>query len=84
MTPLTIALPEAAQAYINEQLANGTYATVDELITALILAEKKRQEKEKLNAMIRQGLNSGEAIPVTDAWWEKQREQLLQKINPER
>jgi len=79
MIQVTIALPDAAKAYIDEQLANGTYATVDELITALILAEKKHQEKQTLNAMIRQGLNSGEPIAVTDAWWEQQRKQLLQK-----
>ena len=32
MTQITITLPEAAQAYIDEQLANGTYATLDELV----------------------------------------------------
>ena len=79
MTQITITLPEAAQTYLDEQLANGTYATQDELITALILAQKKRQEQQKLNAMIRQGLNSGEPIVVTDAWWEQQRQQLIEE-----
>jgi Arc/MetJ-type ribon-helix-helix transcriptional regulator len=50
MTPITIDLPEQAQAYINEQLTRGVYATVDELMTALILTEKMRQEEPRLDA----------------------------------
>ncbi|OUC16100.1 MAG: hypothetical protein B0A82_03280 [Alkalinema sp. CACIAM 70d] len=79
MTQITIALSDQAQAYLEEQLARGIYATADELITALILAEKQRQGKQVLNAMIREGLNSGEPIAVTDGWWETQREQMLQE-----
>ena len=60
MTQFTIALPDMAQDFIDEQLANGCYATVDEVVIALIVAEKKRQAKQKLNGMIREGLNSGE------------------------
>ncbi len=80
MTQFTIALPDAAQAYIDEQLANGNYSTADDLITALILAENKRQAKQTLNAMIREGLNSGEPIETTPEWWESQREKLLQSL----
>jgi antitoxin ParD1/3/4 len=79
MTQLTIALPDQAQSYINEQLAEGSYATVDELIVSLILAEEKRQTQHKLNTMIREGLQSGEPIAITDEWWEKNREHLLQE-----
>jgi antitoxin ParD1/3/4 len=45
-----------------------------------ILAENKRQAKQKLNAMIREGLNSGESIEATPEWWERQREKLLQSL----
>ena len=83
MTQLTIALPDTAQDYIDEQLAKGCYATVDEVVIALILAEKKRQAKQTLNGMIREGLNSGEPIAVTPEWWDQQREQLLQETTTE-
>jgi Arc/MetJ-type ribon-helix-helix transcriptional regulator len=43
-------LPEQAQSYVDEQLMRGVYATVDELITALILTEKTRQEEQQLDA----------------------------------
>ena len=83
MTQLTIALPDTAQDYIDEQLARGYYATVDEVVIALILAEKKRQAKQALNGMIREGLNSGEPIAVTPEWWNQRREQLLQETTTE-
>jgi antitoxin ParD1/3/4 len=83
MTQFTIALPDVAQAYIDGQLANGNYATADDVITALILAENKRQAKQTLNAMIREGLSSGAPIEATPEWWERQREQLLQSLTVE-
>ena len=51
MTQLTIALPDEAQAYIDEQLAQGRYATVEDVITSLILEENKRQSQHKLTAL---------------------------------
>ena len=51
MTQITITLPEAAQAYIDEPLANGTHGTLDEMMTALIPAEKKRQEQQPFSGI---------------------------------
>lgn len=50
MTQLTIALPDEAQAYIDQQLAQGHYTTVDEVITSLIFEENKRQSQQNLMA----------------------------------
>jgi Arc/MetJ-type ribon-helix-helix transcriptional regulator len=60
MTPITIVLPEQAQAYIDERLASGAFATVDELITVLVLAEKMRQEEQQPDEAARQNLSAGE------------------------
>jgi Arc/MetJ-type ribon-helix-helix transcriptional regulator len=60
MTPITIDLPEQAQAYIDERLASGAFATVDELITVLVLAEKMRQEEQQPDEPARQSLSAGE------------------------
>ena len=79
MTHLTITLPDTAQAYIDEQLASGTYTTADELLTSLIIREQKRQAKRKLNNMLRKGLNSGTPIEATDEWWEQKRAKFLQQ-----
>jgi hypothetical protein len=58
---------------------NGGHCSIRRLMSD-ILAENKRQAKQKLNAMIREGLNSGESIEATPEWWERQREKLLQSL----
>jgi Arc/MetJ-type ribon-helix-helix transcriptional regulator len=64
MTPITIVLPEQAQAYIDERLASGAFATVDELITVLVLAEKMRQEEQPPDEAARQNLSAGLNVDV--------------------
>jgi Arc/MetJ-type ribon-helix-helix transcriptional regulator len=58
MTYLTIALPEAAKAYIDRQISDGNYNTVDDFLTALIEREQERQAKQKVNAMLRSTLQT--------------------------
>ena len=53
MTHLTITRPDTAQAYIDEQLASGTYSSADELLTVLIEDAQERHAKQKVNAMLR-------------------------------
>lgn len=42
------------------------------------LNEQERQAKRKIDAMLRSTLEKGNAIEVTDEWWEQQRERLIQ------
>ncbi len=80
MTSLTITLSDTAQAYINEQLASGTYTTADELLTSLIEDAQERHAKQKVNAMLRSTLQKNKTIEATDEWWETQRAQLIQQL----
>jgi Arc/MetJ-type ribon-helix-helix transcriptional regulator len=50
MTQLTISLPDTAQTFINEQITNGTYPTVDDLFADLIEQAQERQAKQTVNA----------------------------------
>jgi Arc/MetJ-type ribon-helix-helix transcriptional regulator len=77
MTHLTITRPDTAQAYIDEQLASGTYSSADELLTALIEDTQERHAKQKVNAMLRSTLQKNKTIEATDEWWETQRAQLI-------
>jgi antitoxin ParD1/3/4 len=44
MTNLTVSLPEALTAYLQEQLASGQYNTADGYIQALIQQDKARKD----------------------------------------
>ncbi|WP_295620821.1 type II toxin-antitoxin system ParD family antitoxin [Chamaesiphon sp. GL140_3_metabinner_50] len=83
MTYLTIALPEAAKAYIDRQIASGHYGTADEFLTALIEREQERQAKQKVNAMLRSTLQKDRTVEATDKWWEQQRQDLKDRLPPQ-
>jgi Arc/MetJ-type ribon-helix-helix transcriptional regulator len=83
MTYLTIALPESAKAYVDRQISDGTYNSVDEFLTVLIEQEQERQAKQKVNAMLRSTLQKNQTIEATDEWWGEQRKSLSESLPPQ-
>ena len=78
MTTLNISLPESIQVFIEQQVAKGDYRTANDYILHLI-----RQEQAKIarvESLLLDGLDSGKTMEVTDEWWEKKREQLVQGL----
>lgn len=66
MTTLNISLPESMRAFIDEQIAKGDYSTASEYIRDLIRQDQKQATQMKLEAILLEGLDSGESIEVTD------------------
>jgi antitoxin ParD1/3/4 len=83
MTQLTISLPEAAKAYIDEQVANGHYSSADTLLADLIEQAQLHQAKAQVNQLLRSTLQQNKTVEATDAWWDQQREQLRQSLPSE-
>jgi antitoxin ParD1/3/4 len=65
---------------IEEQIAQGGYSTASEYIRHLIRQAQKQAEKERLETLLIEGLESGEPIEVTDEWWEEKRTQLVDRL----
>ncbi|MEH2325749.1 MAG: type II toxin-antitoxin system ParD family antitoxin [Nostoc sp.] len=84
MTTLNISLPDAMRAFIDEQVAKGGYSTASEYIRDLVRQAQKKADKEKLEAMLLEGLDSGELIEVTDEWWEQKRAQMMQRFRQQK
>lgn len=80
MTTLNISLPESMRAFIDEQIAKGGYSTASEYIRNLIRQDQKQAAQMKLEAILLEGLDSGEPIEVTDEWWENKRTELLERL----
>ncbi|WP_254565567.1 hypothetical protein [Oscillatoria sp. HE19RPO] len=78
MTQLNISLPESIQFFIEQQVAQGNYGTVNDYILHLILQEQAKIAR--VEPLLLEGLDSGEFMEVTDEWWETKRSQLVQKI----
>jgi antitoxin ParD1/3/4 len=68
------------RAFIDEEIAKGSYSTASEYIRDLIRQAQKKAEEKKLEIMLLEGLDSGKPIEVTDEWWEQKRAQIMQRF----
>ncbi|MBD2665484.1 hypothetical protein B6N60_04369 [Richelia sinica FACHB-800] len=80
MTTVNISLPDSMRDFINEQVEKGGYSTTSEYIRHLIRQDLERVQKSRIEKLLLEGLDSGEAIEITDEWWEQKRSQLIDKI----
>ena len=79
METINVCLPDSLKAFVETQVAEGGYSSASEYIRDLIRADQKRKVEEKLEALLLEGLNSGEPIEVTEAFWNEKRRQLLER-----
>ena len=69
MDDLRISLSDLQRAFVDEQVAGGVYSSAEQYVEALIEDEAKASAKEKLEALLLEGLDS-EETDWTDADWE--------------
>lgn len=80
MTSINISLPESMKAYLEEQVASGSYGTVSEYIRELIRQDQKRKAEERLETLLLEGLDSSPATAMTAQDWEDIRRAVRDKI----
>jgi len=83
MTSMNVSLPEELKEYVELRSRNG-YSTPSEYVRELIRSDQKRQAKDKLDSLLLEGLNSGEPIPVDDAFWTSLRQEALARLEARR
>lgn len=80
MTTLNISLPDSMRAFVEEQIAKGGYSTASEYIRHLIRQEQEKEAQKRLEALLIEGLDSGNPIEITDEWWENKRTELAKRL----
>jgi antitoxin ParD1/3/4 len=78
---INISLPDTMRAYIEEQVAQGGYSSVSEYFRELVRQDQKQRAKERLETMLLEGLNSGDATEMTVKDWEDIRQTIRERIN---
>lgn len=63
----TVALTDSLKAYVDEQVAAGGYSSPGEYLRDLIRRDRERQQ---LRRLIVDGLASGPAEALDDAWFD--------------
>lgn len=76
---MNVSLPEDLKEYVEAQTKGG-YSTPSEYVRELIRRDQKRRAKQKLDAMLLEGLNSGDSIPVDAKFWSDLKQEALAKL----
>ena len=76
---MNVSLPEELKEYVEARTKTG-YSTPSEYVRELIREDQKRQAKEKLDALLLEGLNSGDSIPVDAKFWSELKKEALAKL----
>jgi antitoxin ParD1/3/4 len=79
MTSMNISLPEELKQFAEAQTKHG-YSTPSEYVRELIREDQKRKAKEKLEALLLEGLNSGDSIPADAKFWADLKQEALARL----
>ncbi len=80
MQTMNISLPDPLKDFIENQVASGRYSSVSEYVRELVRKDEKRKAQEKLEALLLEGLQSGDSTEMTRADWEEIRREAMARI----
>ena len=80
METMNIALPESMKQFVQDRVSEGGYSSVSEYVRELIRADQRRKAQDRIDALLLEGLDSGEPIPVTPEYWEEKKRRLTERL----
>ncbi|MBZ0253906.1 MAG: type II toxin-antitoxin system ParD family antitoxin [Candidatus Methylomirabilis sp.] len=80
MATLNISLPDEMRAFVDEQASGGSFSTPSEYVRHLIREDRKRIAREKLEALLLEGLDSGPMEEMTPQDWADIRAEVAERI----
>ncbi len=80
MATMNISIPDEMKAFVEEQAARKGFGTVSEYMRDLIRGVQQRQaERQRVDALLLAGLDSGPATPLTPVDWESIRQEIRKR-----
>lgn len=79
MASLNISLPQSLKDYVEGQVQAAGYSTPSEYVRELLRQDQQRRAEQRLEALLLEGLNSGDPIEITPEYWENKRRQLVER-----
>lgn len=80
MGTLNISLPESMREFVDRKIADGGYSTASEYIRQLIRDDQERTARQRLEAALLEGLDSGEPVAISDEWWKRKKAELTRRV----
>ena len=69
MTTLTISLPDSLREFIDREVQAKGYGNVSEYVRGLLRDAQAKEVDARLEALLIEGLTSGEDIPLSPDFW---------------
>lgn len=80
MQTMNISLPDQLKQFVEEQVASGRYSSVSEYVRELIRGDEKQRVRERLEAMLVEGIESGEPSDMTREDWSEIRSEAARRL----
>ena len=80
MQTMNISLPDQRKEFVDGQVGSGGYSSVSEYVRELIRADEKRKAQDRLEALLLEGIRSGEATELTRQDWSDIRAEALRQL----
>ncbi len=81
MSTMNISLPDELKAFVDQQVGSRGYTSSSEYVRELL---RKERDKEKLRAMILEGVASGRGVVADKAYFDGLRQRIRQQATPAR
>jgi len=85
MTTVTISMPESLRKFVDVQIKRRGFGNVSEYFRALVREQQTKEADSQLEALLLEGLESGEDLAVTPRFWKELKTEaaaLLKKHPP--
>jgi antitoxin ParD1/3/4 len=69
MTTVTISMPESLKQFLDHEVETKGYGNVSEYLRSLLREAQAKDADARLQALLLEGLISGEEIPLTPDFW---------------
>lgn len=80
METMSIDPPDSLKRFVQERTIEGGYESASDYPRDLILTDQRRQEQKRVGALLLEGLDSGEPIPVSDEYWDQKKRKLVERF----
>jgi antitoxin ParD1/3/4 len=82
MSTLNISLPDNLREWIDGRVKKGDYSSASDYMRDLIRSDQKKHVE--IDEILLEGINSGESLEATSAFWEKKRQHLKQQYSAQK
>lgn len=80
MQTMNISLPDQLKDFVEDQVGSGRYSSVSEYVRDLIRDDEKRKAQDKLEALLIEGIQSGEPTEMTRQDWDDIRREAVNQF----